>query len=282
MRYTPRELKDNINVTPTSPLRDFFVMAGGLLAILIGTYGILGLAVDFIAPRIPVDFEKKLAKPMLNSIVTKKTDAEKERFVQLLADNFQRNCAHLPYQFNIVIRQSNTINAIALPGGTIVVFTGLLDKVTSENELAFIIAHEMGHYANRDHLKGIGRALVLMTLSAIIFGSDSGINNFLAHGLNLTELNFSRAQETHADEFALESIDCVYGHTGGAVDFFNKIPKENDPGKFGHYFSTHPDNLRRIAHLEKIIQTKGFNVSKTKQLPKDINASKNTSPMDRK
>ncbi|MBW1641509.1 MAG: M48 family metallopeptidase [Deltaproteobacteria bacterium] len=270
MKYTPREPADNVNVSPTSPLHEFFILTSGLLAILIGIYLVLGFTVDLIVPHISTSFEKKLAGPFLSSINTKETDSNKEGFVQYLVDDLQKNCAKLPYEFKVVVRQSNTINALALPGGHIVVFTGLLDKITSENELAFVMAHEMGHYANRDHLKGVGRAFVIMTISALVFGADSGINNLLAKGLTVTELSFSRKQEMRADEFALQTIDCLYGHTGGAIDFFKKIPKEKNPGKFGHYFASHPENLKRITRLEEIIHTKGLKVLNTKPLPDKI------------
>ncbi len=48
-----------------------------------------------------------------------------------------------------------------------VVFTGLLEKMTSENELAFVLAHELGHYDHRDHLRGLGRAALGTTLPPI-------------------------------------------------------------------------------------------------------------------
>jgi Zn-dependent protease with chaperone function len=275
MEYKPRELKSNVNVTPTSPLREFFVLTGGLLTVLLGIYLILGFAVDLVVPYISTNLEKKIAAPFLNSIDTKDTNKYKEDLVQSLIDDLQKNCAKLPYEFKASVRQSPTINALALPAGNIIVFTGLLDKVTSENELAFVIAHEMGHYTNRDHLKGVGRAFVFMTLSTLIFGADSGVNNLLAHGLNITEQSFSRKQETLADEFALKTINCLYGHTGGATDFFKKIPKEQDPGKFGHYFASHPENQRRINHLEEIILSKNFKRLKRKPFPgKAFNSKK--------
>ncbi len=128
----------------------------------------------------------------------------------------------------------------------------------------------MGHYAHRDHLRAGGRAVVLMTFSALLFGADSSVSTVLGHTLNITELSFSRKQETQADEFALETINCAYGHVGGATDFFEKIPKEQDPGKFGHYFASHPENRRRISHLNNIIRSRGFNLAKRKPLPEAI------------
>ena len=275
MKYTPRQPESNVNVTPTSHLRDFFLLTAGLLGIVIVIYILLGLAVDLIVPRISTDLEKRIAGLFIRSIEAKGTASERENYVQSLLEDLQERCAKLPYLFKVHIRQASAVNAVALPGGHIVVYTGLLDKVASENELAFVLGHEMGHYAYRDHLRGMGRAFVFITISALLFGTDSNISKMLAHGLNITEMSFSRKQETRADEFALETLNCDYGHVAGAADFFEKIPKEQDPGKFGHYFASHPESHKRISHLEDIIRSRGFKLAERTPLPENWRQSKN-------
>lgn len=259
MKYTPRLPETNDNVSPTSPLKELAVLAGGLLTMIVGIYLILGVAVDLIVPRLSPALERRLAKPFL-STVTNIDDAASstQESVQTILDRLQKDCADLPFRIQVHVKASETINALAFPGGHIVIFQGLLDEVTSENELAFVLAHEMGHYANRDHLRGIGRALVFVTVSTLIIGSDNPVANFLGSALNLTEMRFSRTQENRADTFGLETLQCLYGHVGGSTDFFNKIPADQDPGRFGHYFASHPENRRRIAHLEELARSKGY------------------------
>lgn len=268
MKYTPRQPESNVNVTPTSPLREFFVLTCGLLGVVIAIYLLLGLAVDLVVPRISTDLEQKMAIFFIRSIDKTDTDSKQEGYIQSLLEDLQRCCTELPYRFKVHVREAPTVNALAFPGGHIVVFTGLLNKVTSENELAFVLAHEMGHYAHRDHLRGMGRSVIFMAISAFLFGTDSSVSNLLAKGLNITELSFSRQQETQADEFGLETLNCAYGHASGATDFFEKIPKEHDPGKFGHYFASHPENRRRISHIENIIRSRGFKLAERKPLSK--------------
>ncbi len=82
--------------------------------------------------------------------------------------------------------------------------------------------------------------------------------------LNITELSFSRGQETAADEFGLDVLQCAYGHAAGATDFFRKIPTSQDPGRFGHYFASHPENQRRISHLEALIGQKNYETREKK------------------
>jgi predicted Zn-dependent protease len=260
MKYIPRLPERNDNVTPRSPLGQFFILAGGLLAIVMAAYFTLGLMVDVIVPRISPELEKKLAGVFMNAVDDSNDTGTgpQTRYCQRLIDKLQQNCSELPYHLTVYVNKNRAVNALALPGGQVVVFTGLLDKVSTENELAFVLAHEMGHYMHRDHLRGVGRALVFMAISTVIFGPDSGVNSFLAQSLNLTELRFSRQQEARADSYALHTLQCAYGHVGAATAFFERIEKEADPGVFGHYFSTHPQNQSRIARLNELIEQHGY------------------------
>jgi len=275
MKYTPRQPESNVNVTPTSPLREFFLLTAGLLGVVILIYIVLGLAVDLIVPRISTNLENKMGGLFIGSIEAKDTNSERGSYVRSLMEDLQERCAQLPYLFKVHIRQSPTVNAVALPGGHIIVYTGLLDKVASENELAFVLAHEMGHFAHRDHLRGMGRAFVFITISTLLLGTDSNISKMLANGLNITEMSFSRKQETSADDFALAMLNCDYGHVAGATDFFEKISKEEGPGKFGHYFASHPESRERISHLEDIIRSRGFKLGRRKPLPQTWRHLKN-------
>lgn len=267
MKYTPRLPETNDNVSPTSPLKELAVLAGGLLAIIVGIYLSLGWAVDFIVPRLSPAVERRLAGPFLKSVsdIDDAQDNTRDR-VQAIVDRLQKQCADLPFPLQVHVKKGKTINALAFPGGHIVIFQGLLDEVESENELAFVLGHEMGHFAHRDHLRGIGRALVFITVSTLTLGPDSPVAKVLGSALNLTEMRFSRAQETRADDYGLEALHCLYGHVGGSTAFFKKIPADQDPGRFGHYFASHPETRRRIAHLEELAREKKYPSEATRPL----------------
>lgn len=258
MKYTPRLPSTNVNVTAVSPLREFFVLFTGLIGAMTGLYLILGLAVDWIAPRLSPELEQKLASPFLHALANADHTSDKIQPVQTLLNSIQNQCAKLPYRFTAYLYDNPQANAVALPGGNIIVFSGILESVTSENELAFVLSHELGHYAHRDHLRGLGRSLVFMTLSVVLFGTDSKVGNVLAQGINLTETSFSRKQETRADEFALDTLNCIYGHVGGATDFFKKLKAAEDSGCQDYLYSTHPQHQQRISHLESYGRLKGY------------------------
>jgi Zn-dependent protease with chaperone function len=272
VKFTPRhpDANGNVNVSPTHPLKEFAILAGGLLAIVVGVYLALGLAVDLVVPHISMNLEKKLAGAFVERFAQTDETAETTRSIQALVDRLQARCASLPYTITVHVQPSPAVNAAALPGGHILVFSGLLAEMRSENELAFVLAHELGHFAHRDHLRGLGRAVVLMAASTMLFGADNSVSDMIGQGMVLTELSFSRKQETQADEFALEALYCLYGHVAGATAFFEKIPEAADPGRFGHYFASHPENRRRIRHLEDLTRARDYPLGDVTAMPADL------------
>ena len=113
MEYTARQPQSNVNVTPSSPLREFFVLAGALFIIVVGIYFLLGLAVDLMVPYLLVTFEKKLADVFVKSLKAKPADSSRQQYVQSLMDQLQTHCAQLPDRFQVHVLQSPTINALA-------------------------------------------------------------------------------------------------------------------------------------------------------------------------
>jgi predicted Zn-dependent protease len=178
-------------------------------------------------------------------------DPRAEGVAQLL-ERIARYWPENPYTLRVAIYEESTPNALAFPGGFIVVTTGLLDQVESENELAFVLAHELGHFHNRDHLRGIGRGVVFaLALSAMGFSGTDAAAQLAALSGQLAARGFDRDQEGDADRFGLALVQQEYGHVAGALDFFERLP---DPGSFVekqivHYLATHPLDDDRIEAL---------------------------------
>lgn len=258
MKYIPRLPEKNVNVTPTSPLRDFMMMLGVLALLFAGGYVFLGLVVDFMVPRISPETERRLVQ-YLKTRWTKTTEYnEQQAQVQSLLDRIQQQCGNLPYPLEVEVAQSEMINALALPGGRVVILTGLLEHITSENELTFVLGHEMGHFANRDHLSELGRGVVFMVLSAGVFGPNSYMGKQAARLLQVPELSFSRHHESMADAYALDIQNCVYGHVAGATDFFAHTAQLEQKRFAGHYLSTHPESSRRVMKLNTLALELGY------------------------
>jgi predicted Zn-dependent protease len=155
-----------------------------------------------------------------------------------------------PYKFDISVVKSDVVNAFALPGGYIVVFTGLIKKADSGEEVAGVLSHEVTHVLKRHGLNRIIKNLGLVTVVAIIVGDPRGFGGLVKQvGLDLLTLKFGRAQETEADVQGLQLLQRAKIDPSGMIRFFERLA-EKDQGRM-EWLSTHPMSAAR-ADLLKI------------------------------
>ncbi len=263
MKYTPRRITENVNVSKTSPVREFFTLLLGILAFLVGLYLLLGLVVDLVAPRISTRLEDRLAGLFVSFYAAEEMESLERDRLQALLDDLTAAGGHQDRAYQVHVVPDPLVNAVAVPGGHIILYAGLLDQVASENELAMILGHELGHFANRDHLKGLGRGLVLVALSAAILGVDSKASQMLQSLLVTTDMRFSRKQELLADAWGLELLVRKYGHAGGATDFFERVHEAEKGRRVAYLFATHPYPEKRVRSLEMFIREREIPVGET-------------------
>lgn len=217
-------------------------------------YLLLGVLVSAMAPHFSPSVEKAMGKLFADSLCPlpiKEKSAELQEIMDGFAPYLSPDDRRLDYR--VCVTSDPTVNALAVPGGMVVVFSGLLDKVTSPNEIAFVLAHELGHFHHRDHLKGLGRALVAVFLSITILGEDSGATRFLINSIGQVENKFSRNQEKAADLYAVNLLKKCYGSADGAVSFMEKLAKDEKRTKLLYYFASHPHPSDRLEHIKKIL-----------------------------
>ena len=258
MKFTPRELTGNINISRSHPLAELAWLVGGLASLLTAAYLILWLASELFAPHVPVEIEVWAGKHLLKQSAHTPSPALQQRLDALLKVLPADSPLH-HYDFSVSVMDSGDINALALPGGHIAVFAGLLKEIRSENELAMVLAHELGHYAHRDHLRGMGRGLGTTLLAATLFGQDSRAAAIASRFLSGLEMRYSRQQEAAADAFGLQLLVARYGHAGGATDFFSRLA-ERAGGRLSYLLASHPHPQARITSLKGIIDSAGYPV----------------------
>ena len=260
MKYRPSLPQKNDNISHNHPFGEFILLCVGLAALFLIIFWLLGLLVDVAAERVSYDTEAALFKSVSKHFDFQfDTISEEQKRVQSFVEKLQ-SCSQLPYDLRVYMVQSDTPNAFALPGGNIGVTTGLLKEVTTENGLAFVLAHELGHFKNRDHLRSMGRSLILYLIFSMITGADSSISTFLAPTSSISQAQYSQARETLADRTALDTLHCYYGHVGGAFEFFTNLldSEENADIKVFHYFSSHPQLEERISDLSRYAEEHGY------------------------
>jgi Zn-dependent protease with chaperone function len=251
VKFNPKLPRDGINVSATHPLVEAGTLVVGLTAIFLAIALALVFLVEIALYFIPAEKEAEFFADWLpEDLVTVSPRDERLRETQLLVERLAFHWQDAAYEFRVEIDDSPVANAMALPGGLIIVTEGLLDQVESENELAFVLGHELGHFRNRDHLRALGRGIMLSLFFSVATGSDvSGLS------IKVTDValrGFSRAQESAADEFGLALVHTHYGHVDDAWRLFERWDEDDDsfPGMVA-YLSTHPATGDRIAGLER-------------------------------
>ncbi len=258
MRFVAKQPKEGINVSDTHPLIEAGTLFVGLTAIFIVIALSLIFFVEIALYFVSAEDEAKLFGDWLpEDLVTVAPDDDRLEATQLLVDRLVEHWPDTPYKFRVEIDDSEIANAMALPGGLIIVTQGLLDQVESENELAFVLGHELGHFKNRDHLRALGRGIVLSVFFAVVTGNDvAGIGIKVA---DITLRGFSRGQETKADEFGLAVVYAEYGHVDEAWRLFERW--NIDDSEFIDlvtYLSTHPDAGDRIVVMRAQAESMGW------------------------
>ena len=258
MRHVPRQPRDGINVSDTHPLVEAGTLVVGLTAIFVVIVVVLIFLVEIALYFVPAEKEAAFFGDWLpDDLITVAPDDDRLYETQLLVDRLAFHWGDAPYEFRVEIDDSSVANAMALPGGLIVVTSGLLDQVESENELAFVLGHELGHYRNRDHMRALGRGVVLSLVFAVTTGSDAAQLGLRVSDLTLR--SFSRRQEAAADEFGLALVYTQYGHVDEAWRLFERWDDGDDSIiDVVTYLSTHPQPADPIEKLEALASREGW------------------------
>lgn len=268
MNYQPSLPEHNDNVTHQHPVREFFILMAGVLGFVLIGYWALGLFVDVAVDYLSPEQEARLfSKIDVNWDFGEEAMPEEQAKLQSLVDSLAP-CLALPYPITVSLVKSDAVNAMAVPDGKMVVFSGLLDAVSSTNGLMFVLAHELGHFKNRDHLRLMGRGIVLSVLALLTFGGDSGFSDILASTINLRTAKYSQTRESQADHTALHALQCHFGHVGGATELFESLQSQEEGHAIGfaHYFSSHPELQQRIDDLHKFAKESDYAVKDTQEL----------------
>ena len=269
MKYQASLPGHNDNLSPGHPLKDFALILAGLSAAILVGYLALGWLVDVVVDRMGPQTEARLTQLVAwTPPASEPAMGTREAWAQALVDGM-RACAGVSGPVTVRVNRSDTPNALVAPGGVMIVFSSLFDSVQSENGMAFVLAHELSHMANRDHLRAVGRQLVLIAAATVLTGDGAGTASVLAPAQHLGESGYSRGREAAADTKALAILQCRYGHAGGATEFFESLQRqEGETPAFAHYLASHPSMGARIAALQAGMRQAGLQGGALRPLPR--------------
>jgi predicted Zn-dependent protease len=198
----------------------------------------------------------------LRSLTPIMNDPEVNDYIQSLGFKLVENNPDAAYRrFQFFVMQENTVNAFALPGGYIVIHSGLINKTETESELASVLGHEIAHVTQR-HLARrleLQKKMTIPSLAAflatILIASRAKNGNAamgaLASSQSITQqlvINHTRSNETEADRMGILSLYDAGFDPNGAVHFFEKMQSNSRyESKRFPFLRTHPLSRKRIT-----------------------------------
>jgi len=218
-----------------------------------------------------VEEERKFGGKILKEVklqVKLVNEAEIVSYVKKVSDKVLQQVDTTYFNYNFFVIEDNSLNAFALPGGNIFIHSGILEHLDSEDELACVIAHEIGHIQGRhiakrlDTMQKLNIATIAMAVTGLFLGgggqgSQAAIAGSTALAMSAT-LKYSRVDEEEADRRAYEWV-CKAGYNPqGLINVMKKIIQNRWIGSdsIPGYLSTHPSSSERITYLEQLISFK--------------------------
>jgi len=254
MEYSNQELPEGINTSKENPLKEFFILSIGLLAVVFAVIFILILLVDNFADKIPFEMEKNLpVSSFIKNLKTEKMPPYLDKVSQKVLNSFD-----LPEGMNITFHYVNedTVNAFATLAGHIVLYRGLLEKLKHEDELAMVIAHEIAHVKYRHPILSVSHGIVVgIALTAISSSSGNSIvSDIMGTTGTAALMKFSRDFEYQADKEAINSLIKLYGHADGALGLFKVFESVSGKDLSFEFLATHPLTANRISQTTRMIK----------------------------
>ena len=249
-------VEDNVNVGKTNDGVEFLILIAGIVALCFLVYLFADNISNFFIDRMSIDAQLKIVKTISFSTKPTTTNKDKAELEKLenIRDKIVSHDKNLQNKSEFKIQEvpQKEINAFVIPDGSIFVTAGLLDKIKDEEILTFVIAHELGHYAHRDHLKMISRQIIVASLMSVISTGNKQVASGTINSISsLNELKHSRTQERNADKYANAMLYRIYGNNNGAIKFFQYLDKEKQSPEFMQYFSTHPSTKQRLKLIQE-------------------------------
>jgi len=156
----------------------------------------------------------------------------------------------------VVFDAPKTVNAFALPGGKVGIYTGLLDLAESDDEIAVVMGHEIAHVTARHGAERMSQGMLVALGGLVLDSATSGKSNhdLLLTGYGLASvggiLAFSRSHESEADFIGIRYAAKAGYDPRAAISFWQNMAKRSSPQSVPAFLSTHPSYGRRIADLK--------------------------------
>jgi predicted Zn-dependent protease len=213
----------------------------------------------FVSSKEELDLGEKSYKESLaqSKVITGTKDANRIKNIGL---KISKVAARDDYQWEFNLVENDAINAFCLPGGKVVVYTGILKVAKNDDQLATVISHEIAHALARHGAERMSASMVQQGIQVVgnialstsspqyqnLFNQTYGIGSQVG-----VMLPYGRMQESEADEIGIYLMVKAGYNVNEALKFWENMSKGKDEGS--DFFSTHPSSSTRIDDIQRVI-----------------------------
>lgn len=270
------EIKQLAPYTELNVVKPWWRSASGLYILLATKFGLIAIAlliyfllipvmIDVAVNNISVETEKNLGNKIMEGFFMEAPiDSMKTR----VANEFLSELK-LPgdYHIHISVLKSKEKNAFALPGGDIMIYSGIFDVMKTYPELVALLGHEIGHVEKRHSLKLLCRETSSGIILLVAIGNFSQVTSTIFSNARMFhQLSYNRRFEEEADTYGLDFMESNSVDRIGMENLFEHL-KDSEKGRMNiQFLSTHPLLEKRIDKISKIIREQKFSSSENKKL----------------
>lgn len=240
----------------SSTLRDLIILLGIGAVLFVGGYFLvqqISKAKLDLSYEVSIEQEEKLGD-LFKDMIWDKYPTLKENTadsaLQEITSRLVKQLDSTKYRYEFTIIKSDDINAFTIPGGNIYVFSGLMKLAETPEEVAAVLAHEIGHAEKRHVVSKMMKELSITAIVSILSGGDPSILTQVLK--DIIGNSFDRDQEKEADQFALELLEKSGISPKSMARFFERMKeKDLDYNKNLEILMTHPHNDNRIEQARR-------------------------------
>jgi beta-barrel assembly-enhancing protease len=207
--------------------------------------------VDAVVRKIPMSVDTEIGRLFDEEMLKANDlprDSEAAVAVAAIVRRLQAAQAGGPFACAVRVQKDPQVNAYALPGCRIVVYTGLLTKAESAEEAAGVLAHEIAHATRRHSLRQLIYAAGVLPLVDFMIGEPDAVTVVRELG-SLSRLRFTREQEEDADLVAFETVVAAKLSPQAMAALFDRLGQDEEPNR--SFLSTHPASAERAEAIRK-------------------------------
>lgn len=233
------------------------LLLGGTFAAVFVVYFSMEGIVGWIAERTSPTVERIIGETYVRLMPggNRRIESANQRRIDRIASRLVEHLKDNPYRFEFIVVDDTNVNAASLPGGIVLVNSGLIDHAQSDHEIAGVLGHEIGHVSRKHSLRAMLHGLGLGNLVSIVFsGISPTLAEVMSHAVDLEKLSYGRNQEYDADAVGTQLVVDSDYNPEGLITFFTRLENELGGGNdMLAFLSTHPMPKDRVERIKQRI-----------------------------